>query len=491
MGDLFLGLDLGTSGCKLKAFDRAGRVVGRATRAYRQAIENEIFHTLDAAAVWAKAAECFVELDARALEGHARTLAISALGEAFVLVDDSGTPLHPAPVSSDMRGRAAVEGLSTRIGAERLARLTGHPPSPIHSLYKLIWMKEHTPELLRAAAQCLCFHAFAILQLGLAPAIDRSLAARMMLHDVDADRWSPLLLDAAGLKLDQMPKIVPSGRLLGTIPDQVAARLKLPPGVQVVAGGHDQPMGALGAGVIEPGMAMYSIGTTEALAVPRAAFDADLCAHNIPVYPHVVPDRHVSLVGSQSGGRVLAWLSDMIGRAGNDIGALLAEAAPVREASPILLAHFSGSGSMLNDAGSSAAIHGLRLETTRGDLIASFLEGITLEQAASLDRLVEATGPLSDVRAIGGGAQSDAWLQMKADILGCAVTRMAVNDAPCLAGAILGRVAHDCTIGLADVVAEMVHAQGRFMPRPEMHAVHQRRKAIHAALYRALRPIGR
>ncbi len=488
MRDLFLGLDLGTSGCKLIAFDRDGAIVGRAARAYRQTIL-DIVHTLDLEMVWAKAVECFQELAAVDLAGRARTLAISALGEAFVLVDAAGRPLHPAPVSTDMRGLGAMAALNERIGAERLARLTGHAPSPIHSVYKLMWMKEHTPEILCSGVRCLCFHGFALMRLGLAPAIDQSLAARLMLLDVTTAEWSPMLLEAAGLRLDQLPPVVRSGTRLGQIPDETARQLRLPSGVELVAGAHDQPMGALGAGVLEPGMAMYSIGTTEALVVPRPALDTELAAQNIPIYAHAAPGGHVCLIGSQSGGRVLAWLHDMMGRPPQDIGGLLAEAAPVRATTPILLAHLAGSGTVLNDATSRAMLHGFGLETTRGDLVASFLEGITLEQALSLDHLTRTTGPLAEVRAIGGGTRSDLWLQMKADILGCPVTRMAVDDAPCLAGAILGRAAEDDGTDLARVVAEMVHTKESFAPRPEMHELHQQRKAVYARLYAAQRQI--
>lgn len=488
MRDLFLGLDLGTSGCKLIAFDCLGTAIGHAARGYRQKIEDEIFHTLDLESVWANAVACFQELDARSLDGRVRTLSISALGEAFVLVNAAGKPLHPAPVSTDMRGLAAVDALNTRIGTERLARLTGHPPSPIHTIYKLMWMKEHTPEVLQDGVLCLCFHGYALTQLGLPPAIDRSFAARLMLLDVATDRWSPELLDAAGLTEDQLPPVVQSGTHLGRIPDQVAASLRLPGGVEVVAGAHDQPMGALGAGVIEPGSAMYAIGTTEAMVVPLRKLDTMLALRNFPVYAHAAPGLFVSLIGSQSGGRVIAWLHDMMGRESQDIGELLAEAAPIRDTSPMLLAHFSGSGTVLNDARSQAAVHGLGLETTRGDLVASFLEGITMEQAISLDHLVEATGALQDVRAIGGGTRSDAWLQMKADILGCPVTRMAVNDAPCLAGAILGRATIEEAADIAPVVEAMVHSDRRFEPRPEMHERHVRRKATYESLYGALRP---
>ena len=204
-------------------------------------------------------------------------------------------------------------------------------------------------------------------------------------------------------------------------------------------------MGALGAGIVVPGAALYSIGTTEAfVAVPERPSPA-LGRHNIPCYPHVVPGRFVALAGSQSGGRVLAWYRQAMAAPGEGatepipFDRLLAALADAPPSWPILLPHFAGSGSVLNDHASLGALFGLQFDTSRQDILLAVLEGITFEQALSLEALSAAAGPTAELRAIGGGTRSAFWLQMKADMLGRPITRVSVADAPCLGAAILGR----------------------------------------------------
>ena len=246
-------------------------------------------------------------MQAHKLPGAVRTLAISVLGEAIVPVDRDGRALAPSPISADLRGMGEVDILADRFGAERIYEITGQPLSPIYALPKLMWWKKHRPDLIDRTWKFVCFGELALIRLGLAPVIDEGMAARLLCFDVHRRAWSQDLLDMAGLRTDQLADVAPSGTVLGVIEAGAAARLALPEGVLVVLGGHDQPMGALGAGVVEPGTAMYSLGTTEALVVAPRKPSPALGAHNIPCYAHVMPDRYVGLAGNQSGGRVLAW----------------------------------------------------------------------------------------------------------------------------------------------------------------------------------------
>ncbi|HEX4766779.1 MAG TPA: FGGY-family carbohydrate kinase [Lichenihabitans sp.] len=493
--DLFLGLDLGTSGCKLIAFDGGGREAARAARSYAVRNPGSGLFELDPDEVWAQAEDCFREVDAHALPGRVATLAISTQGEAIIPIDRAGRALAPAPISADMRGTAAAADLSARFGVRRLYDMTGQPVSPIASLPKLMWWREHRPDIHREAWKFVCFGDFALVRLGLAPVIDPGMAARTMAYDMTTDAWSSDLLGAAGLAPEQMSAVMPSGTIVGTVSHEIAARLRLPDHVAVVVGGHDQPMGALGAGVLDPGVAMYAIGTTEALVVALERPSAALGALNIPCYPHVIPGRFVGLAGSQSGARILAWLrhraADLasIAAEAGSLDAMLDRLSDAPPTWPLLLPHFAGSGSVLNDATSLGAIYGLDFETTGPDLLRACLEGITLEQALGLETLTAAGVPVETVRAIGGGARSTVWLQMKADILDRPLMRVAVRDAPCLGGAILGRAAVSPERPIAEIAAEMTATAQSFAPRPARARAHAERLALYKDLYLALRPL--
>lgn len=495
MSTIYLGLDLGTSGCKLIAFDEGGSEIARATRGYAVTNPGPGWFELDADFVWSQAEECFRQVGARSLSGSVRSLAISVLGEAVIPVDCEGKALAPSIISADMRAEEEVRTLGEKIGAERIYAITGQPLASIYSLPKLMWWVKYRPNLIEKSWKFLCFGEFALMRLGLPPTIDEGMAARMMAFDIGKKVWSRELLDAAGITSRQLAEVAPSGTVLGVIAPDVAARLALPEGVQVVLGGHDQPMGALGAGAVTPGDAVYSLGTTEALVVPLRCASAKLFAQNIPCYPHAIPDLYVGLAGNQSGGRVLAWYREAMASpredaAGNgsfdDLFATLVDRPPTW---PILLPHFLGSGSVLNDHDSLGALFGLRFDTTRSDIRLSLLEGITFEQALSLETLSEVTEPIHSLRVIGGGTRSALWLQMKADILNRPLARLSVQDASCLGAAILGRWALDRRRCIEEIARSMVTTGQTFLPRPDRHAAHAERFEIYLSMYDALKPI--
>jgi xylulokinase len=497
MTNLFLGLDLGTSGCKLIAFDRFGQEIARAVRSYQVVNRGPGLFELDAEFVWAEAEACFRELNARSLPGSVRTLAISVLGEAIVPIDRNGIALALCPISADMRGVAEASALAEKFGGDWIYQATGQPLSPAPSLLKLMWWRKNRPDLVDKAWKFVCFGEFAIFRLGLPPTIDEGMAARTMAFDLGRMTWSRELLGVAGLGAENLAAVKPSGTILGSVAHDAAARLSLPDGVQVVLGGHDQPMGALGAGIVEPGTAMYSIGTTEAIAVVLDKRSSALGQHNIPCYPHVAPNLSIGLVGNQSGGRVLAWYREVMtiesqGRTDavslEHLMSLLRDGPPDW---PLLLPHFAGSGSSINDHESLGALFGLRFETKRNDILLAVLEGITFEQALSLNALSDAAVPVNALRAVGGGARSALWLQMKADILNRPITQLATQDAPCLGAAILGQWAIDRQRPITDVVTAMVTTGPTFYPRSDRHLAHLERLDIYRAMYVALRPLAR
>lgn len=487
-GDIYLGLDLGTSGCKLIAFDGRGRELARATRAYGLHNPGPGLFELDLEDLWNHARACFAEIDPLGLPGRVRSLSVSHIGEAIIPVDKAGKPLCLMPIHADTRALAEVEEITSLIPADELAVITGHAANSMLTLPKLMWWRKHRPDMLKSAWKLLCVGDFVLVQLGLAPKIDGSSAGRTLMFDVRKHAWDPGLVALSGARLDQLAEPVPGGANVGIIPDRIAAGLRLPPGVVVAIGGHDQPMGALGAGVIEPGSVMYSTGTTEAVAAAFGAPAPALAAHSTPCYPHVVAGQYVGLVGSLSGGRVLSWLRGILGPS-TGFDTLLEGLEDRAPDWPLLLPHFVGSGTTLNDEVSLGALYGLTFETRREDIVAAVLEGITLEQALSLHVLAEAGGPIASVRAIGGGARSPYWLQMKADILGKPVTRVAVTDAPCLGAAILGRRAVEPETPLARIVGEMVAFGETYQPRPERHRRFAARLDVYRALYAALRPV--
>ena len=434
-----LGIDVGTTACKVAAFASDGRPLAAAVRGYPLRTPGPGRAELDPDHVWAAVADAVAEVNDAVADAPVTALAVSAQGEAAVAVDADGRALAPSPVSADARAAAECERLVARVGGARLAEITGQPPHPMHTLPKLMWWGAHEPDVVARSRMFACYDAFVGMRLGAPPTTDFSMAARTLAFDIRRLAWSDEVLAAAGVDPGRLPPVVPAGTPIGEVDAETAARLGFRGRPLVVAGGHDQPCGALGVGAAGPGRAAFAIGTTACVTPVLDEPNARLLAAGYPCYPHVVDGAFVTLAGTQNGGAVLRWFRDVLGdeerRAAAATGAsaydlLVAAASP--EPSPVLvLPHLAGSGAPENAPGSLGAVVGLTLATTRAEIVRAVLEGVMLEMAVNLAELDACGVAVRELVAVGGGARSDRWLQIAGDVLGLPVVRSEHAYAAC------------------------------------------------------------
>jgi xylulokinase len=481
----YLGIDIGTSGCKAVAFAADGRALATAQREYRVRFTPDGGAELDPTEVMNQCFAAIAEAAGQVRHDPVRGLGISSQGEAFTAVDRTGQPLCHAMVSSDVRATPHVARWTQEFGEERLYQITGHTAHPMFTLFKLLWLKEHRPDVWRSAARFLCFEDLLQLRLGLDPTMGWPLAGRTMLFDVRRHEWSGEILDRLGLTPARLARPVPSGTVAGT----VAAQLGLPANVVVVvAGGHDQPCGALGAGVTAPGMAMYATGSVECIcpAFAQPVFNPTLRRYNLCTYDHAVPGMSTTVAFSLTGGNLLQWYRDQFAP-GQDYGAVLATAAP-EPTGLLVLPYWTPSGTPHFDVHTPGAILGFRLSTTRGEILRALLEGVAFEMRLNLEILHEAGGAIRELRAIGGGAKSAFWTQLKADVLGKPITTLNVTEAGCLGVALLACAA-DTGAALGDLAARWVQPAGVFVPDPARAAHYATQFARYRGLHPCLAPL--
>lgn len=410
-------------------------------------------------------------------------MAISAQGEAFVAVDASMRALMRAPVSVDMRGRKVAEDFSERMGNQKIIDITGHRMNPQASLAKLLWMTEHQASLLANSRYLLCFGEYVAARLGVQPLFDRTMAARTLMFDVVAGKWSDDILAEAKIDKRLLPPVIPSGTKLGTISRNAASRLGFKIPVDVVAGGHDQACAALGAGILSPDTALYSSGTTEALVAVASEFNVALPERNITIYPHVAPGKLIAVAGSQNGGRLLRWHQALCGA--EDLNELLA-GLPDAPAPQVLLPYFAGSGPAINQPGARGAFLNLTYESLPSEMARAVLEGITFEQVQSMETMKELGIKPSLLRAVGGGTRSDAWMQIKADMLGMNLETLACLDAACAGAAMLAGMGTGTFADAKSAAAAFVRPKAIFRPHEEHHRLYRTKHRICLELTAAL-----
>ncbi|MBA2598873.1 MAG: hypothetical protein H0V00_19810 [Chloroflexia bacterium] len=489
-----LGIDVGTTACKAVAFDLAGRPLAAAAREYPLRTPHPGWIELDSDVVW-DAVQATVREVNTALADPVQAIAVSTQGEAVTPIGPDGAALAPSQVTFDVRAVTQSDRLAHAIGRDRLARVTGHPPHPMHTIAKIMWWAENDPAMVERTWKFLCYGDLVSWRLGGEAAIDFSMAARTQVFDVVAGHWSAEILDAAGIARDKLPTAVPSGTPIGRVDPQLARDLGFQGEPLLVAGGLDQSCGAYGAGVSAPGEAMFAIGTTVCLAPVFARRQERLIGTIYPCFPHVVSSQWITLAGNFTGGSLLRWFRDTLGAAevtrasatGQDVYDLLtAEAGD--EPSPLLvLPHFAGSGAPSNDPRAKGAIVGLTFGTTRGQLVRALLEGVMFEIALNRETLAGFGIYLTGVVAVGGGARSDRWLGIVADILGAPVRRSSQPEAACWG---VARLAGEGAGLLQPAsVTDEPGETASFQPDPERSGYYRERLAVYRELYGALRPL--
>jgi xylulokinase len=499
-----IGLDIGTTGCRAIVFDEQGRILAQSAREYPVLMPHPHWAEQNAERVWQLAWESLQEVvvPAAVRRDPPAALALSVQGEAVIAVDDQGRAMRPAILGMDTRTGAENEWLAERFGAQVLFSRTGMPLHTINTLPKLLWLQRNEPDVWTSARQFLLYEDFMLERLGGRATIGHCLASRTQMYDLTAGDWAGDLLDACQIDVGRLAPLAPAaGGIVGAIRPELLLALGLEGEVLLVSGGHDQACAALGSGVIEAGRAMVSTGTAEVVevATETPALNDALRLGNISVYRHVVPGLYLAMTLNHSGGLLLRWFRDVLCRwerewaeeTNQDAYDVILSDVPEGPTGLLVLPHFAGSGTPWLDTESKGAILGLTFATTHGEIAKALLEGLCFELRANLDLLREAGAPMEELHAVGGGARSPLWLQLKADICRVPLRVPHVTDAACLGAALLAGVGAGVYPDLRSAVAQTVHLERRIEPEAESVAAYEARYSLHRQVYPTIQALQR
>ncbi len=489
-----LGLDIGTTGCKAIAFAADGRILGEGRAEYGIDAPQPGWAEQDAEHVWRLAWGALRQAIDCAGDDSPVALALSCQGEAVMPVDAEGRALRPAILGMDTRTGAENAWLARQFGADSLFARTGMPLHTINTLPKLLWIQRHEPEVWRQAQRFLLYEDFFLRRLGGEAVISACLASRTQMLDLETGDWADDLLGECGIERSRLAEVGPlAGGVVGKLRRDLARQLGIEGEVLLVAGGHDQACAAFGSGVIEPGRAMVSTGTAEVVEVAIASptLDAALRQGNISVYRAATPELFLAMTLNHSGGLLLRWYRDEFCQAEMQQAALTGEEAydlmlagvPDGPTPLMVLPHFAGSGTPWLDTESKGAVLGLTFGADRMMLAKAILEGLTFELRVNLDLLRGAGIEISMLHAVGGGARSPLWLQLKADICNVLLQAPRVTEAACLGAALLAGVGAGVYADARAAVAAAVQWQPPVEPRPSQVAAYAERYQLYREVY--------
>lgn len=496
----FLGIDVGTSGCKASVVDPDGKILGSGYQEYAAQRTEQGWEELDPQMIWlAVQAVIAKSLSSSGVGASIQAISVSSFGETVVPIDRDGEILGPGILYYDQRGVSEAGELADRLGQKNILEITGVGSHPMYSISKIMWIKKHQPQLFAKTWKFLFFADLILFRLGAAPATGYSMAARSMAFDVVNKCWSNRMLDAAGLAYDLFAAVHPAGSVIGQISPAQAQHLGINTHAVLVTGGHDQTCAALGAGAIREGIAVNGMGTVDCLTpcFSRPIINEQMAASSFACVPHVVKDRYVTYAFNFTSGSLLRWYRDNFGAAllaaakkrAIDPYQVMIEQALVGPSGLYVLPHFAGAATPYMDNQAVGAIVGLGLDSTPARLIKALLEGINFEMMLNHARLAEAGVSISELRVTGGLARSETMLQLRADMMGLQVSSLEVSEAGILGVAILAGTACGEYRSIDEGVERLVRVGRSYTPNRQNHADYQDHFLRYQRLYPAVREI--
>ncbi len=435
---MILTFDIGTTALKTALVDRDGLVRAihteeytfRSPEANRAEMEPAIY--LQASERGARAVLAMAGTSGRDIDA----IGFSSQGQSFIPVDASGRPLHPAIVWVDTRAREiAREWEGSVVSRDEFRRATGYPwLSPELTVFKIAWMARHAREA-HSAWKFLSLPDYLIYFFTGECATDPVMAQFSGMLDLHTGAWNAAFADAMGIDISRLPDIQPCGSVCGSLRASAADALGLRAGIPVCVGANDQIAGAVGCGNVCPGLVSETTGTALAVVVTS---ETRLDDTRFVSGRHAAADVWFAMPFAVTSAVVLKWLRDICSP-GTGYGDFLrgVDAVPPGADGLTVLPHFAGTATptFLSDA--RGAVAGLSLSHTRAHISRAIMESCACILKECLDTVSGGESSIAGVRALGGAARSDVWLQMKADMLGIPVERPACPDAASLGAAML------------------------------------------------------
>lgn len=487
----WLGIDVSTTGAKALVIDEKGAVRSSATTALTLSTPRPLWSEQDPHEWWDGLVASIRRAlaDAGIAPGEIQGIGLTGQMHGLVLLDAAGQVLRPAILWNDQRTAAECDEIRARVGRERLIQITGNDALTGFTAPKILWVKNHEPEIYAKAEHVLLPKDYIRLRLTDAYGMDKADGSGTILFDLKSRNWSAELLEMLGIPARWLPPTFEGPEITGYVGAEAAAATGLAAGTPVMAGGGDQAAGAVGVGAIAPGVVSLVLGTSGVVfaTTPSALIEPEGRLH---AFCHSVPGRWHFMGVMLSAAGSLQWHRDTIAPQ-LSFDALVDEAAAVPAGSEglLFLPYLSGERTPHPDPLARGAWVGLTLRHGRGHLTRAVLEGVAYGLKDSF-RLIEQAGlgAIDQVRASGGGTRSAVWRQILADVLDVELVTVNTTEGAAFGAALLAAVGSGFWPSVDAACAATIQVTGSTSPDPDAAAAYARSYALYRGLYPALSP---
>ena len=490
---VYAGMDVGTSGCKLVAYDLEGNVVFSAARRYRETGTGGL-RELDPAMVRGEVLDLLKETGEKC-PYPIRALAVASLGESIVCLDKDGNPLMNAMLTGDSRGIPETARLIEKMGAQRIFEITGLPPNELYSLPKWIWMNENTDVFARTE-KIFFFEDYVGWLLTGERKVSYSSAARSLAYDIAKNEWSAELLALAGLKPELFSQPAAPFTVIGTILPDVAAQLHLPEDLQIVVGGHDQSCAAFGSGLRGMATGECGMGTCEFmfLMLPEKMTTPYMRERDFTCIPYILPGTYLTSLEVTTCGILKNWARDTIfkaemeesGKEGENFFARMDRLAQDVRTDVLVLPQFGSRGNPDLCMDARGTIAGLSIHTRPEEIYRAMLEGMALMNYLAYEQLLPLGTAMESIAATGGGASSALTLQIRADVFNMPVKALMNDEAGTLGCMMMAAVGTGAYKTPEEALERAVKVSRVYEPDEAMHAYYMEKYQRFGELYKRM-----
>lgn len=500
MARYVIGVDVGTTGAKALLVDEQGRVVARAFDAYPLRTPQPGWAEQDPEEWYRATVNGIRKLlaDSAIRAEHVAAVSFSGQMHGSVFLDPSGQVIRPPLLWCDVRTAEEVRAINEAVGRDRMIAIAGSPAMEGFTAPKVLWLRRNEPANFERLASVLLPKDYVRYRLTGELATEASDAAGTGMFDIERGEWSQEVLGVLGLRPEQLPPVLRSVDVAGRLTPQAAEQTGLATGTPVVAGGADNACGAVGAGVVRPGRAHVSIGSSGVVVtfVPKPRRDGSGRVHT---FCHSVPGAWYVMGVMLAAGLSLRWVRDELGqveRAAESLSGVDAYELLTRQAADSppgarglwFLPYLNGERTPHADPHARGVWFGLSAAHRRADLIRSVLEGVAFGLRDSLEVFREMGIEVAELRAIGGGGKSPLWRQILADVLGVPIARLNIDEGPAYGAALLAGTGTGVWGDVAEAADAAVRTVELAEPDPARTPGYEARYRIFRSLYAALRP---
>lgn len=497
METFLLGIDVGTSACKIAVFGLDGRVVAQSAESYQVYYPAPDYVEQNPVEWWGGISKAIKETLRVGKVNPKQIAGIGVDGQSWsaIPVDQKGDVLYNTPIWMDTRSSEIAEKVVGRVGLEKIFKISGNSFEPSYSTPKILWFRENKPDVFNKTFKFLQSNSYIVYKLTGNMTQDMCQGYGLHVFNMKTGKYDEDFCDELGVPREMLPEIFACHEVVGEVTHKAAAETGLKVGTPVVAGGLDAACGTLGAGVYEVGKTQeqggqaggMSICVGEAMAHPKLILSF-----------HVIPDLWLLQGGTVGGGGSIKWFKEQLGayEEGREKASGVSafeimddEASAINPGSNglIFLPYMAGERSPIWDKYAKGVFFGLGYYKSRAHMIRAVMEGCAFALEHNLKTAREIGVRIDVLNSMGGAANSSLWTQIKADVTGTDIRVPASDSATTLGAAILAGVGTGQYKSFREAVDRTVHITRTHEPDMQKHEIYMKYYEIYLEIYEKLK----